>query len=132
ERGQIIHDVLYEFLKLYPEHLPDKPAEKLLGLAREKLGLLLNNTSVRSFWWPKIEKIADGFVRLEQDFRQSRRTIAVEQDGRYEKINDFILTGKTDRVDQTKNGDLIVIDYKTGQIPSWSEVEEGFAPQLLL
>jgi ATP-dependent helicase/nuclease subunit B len=39
---------------------------------------------------------------------------------------------KVDRIDRLKNGSLIVIDYKTGQLPRQGDVALGFSPQLPL
>jgi ATP-dependent helicase/nuclease subunit B len=44
----------------------------------------------------------------------------------------FTLTAKADRIDRRSDGNLEIIDYKTGAPPSRSAVEHGFAPQLPL
>jgi ATP-dependent helicase/nuclease subunit B len=131
QRGQIIHEIFHEFIQLYRENLPDQAEQKLLGLAREKLGPLMDNESVRSFWWPRIENIAQGFINTERALRNKRRTVETEHQGKYE-IPNFTLTGQTDRIDQTTEKDLVIVDYKTGASPSWPDVEAGFSPQLPL
>ena len=44
----------------------------------------------------------------------------------------FTVTAKADRVDETKDGKINIIDYKTGKARSVKEVSKGFAPQLPL
>jgi ATP-dependent helicase/nuclease subunit B len=44
----------------------------------------------------------------------------------------FILTAKADRIDRLAKGGFLLVDYKTGALPSKKEVEAGFAPQLPL
>jgi ATP-dependent helicase/nuclease subunit B len=44
----------------------------------------------------------------------------------------FRLTAVADRVEIQENGDIFLVDYKTGGMPGLSEVRTGFAPQLTL
>ena len=44
----------------------------------------------------------------------------------------FTLTAKADRLDLRRNGEVIVIDYKTGRPPNALDVMLGFSPQLPL
>jgi ATP-dependent helicase/nuclease subunit B len=45
---------------------------------------------------------------------------------------DFTLTATADRIDRTGDGELAIIDYKTGALPQKNELESGYAPQLPL
>lgn len=42
----------------------------------------------------------------------------------------FTITAKADRVDETADGKINIIDYKTGTARSVREIETGYAPQL--
>ena len=44
----------------------------------------------------------------------------------------FTRRGKADRIDRLKAGGLAIIDYKTGGVPSGTQIEKGYAPQLPL
>jgi ATP-dependent helicase/nuclease subunit B len=44
----------------------------------------------------------------------------------------FRLTGRADRIESYAEGDVSILDYKTGTPPSQKQVEQGLAPQLLL
>jgi ATP-dependent helicase/nuclease subunit B len=43
-----------------------------------------------------------------------------------------VLTAKADRIDRIGGGGLVIIDYKTGRLPSKRELETGYSPQLPL
>lgn len=42
----------------------------------------------------------------------------------------FTITAKADRIDETKDGCLNILDYKTGKARSVKEITSGMAPQL--
>ena len=44
----------------------------------------------------------------------------------------FTLTAKADRIDRLAAGGFLLVDYKTGSLPSNRELALGFAPQLPL
>jgi ATP-dependent helicase/nuclease subunit B len=44
----------------------------------------------------------------------------------------FTLTAKADRIDRLAGGGFLLVDYKTGSLPSKKEVKWGYAPQLPL
>ena len=44
----------------------------------------------------------------------------------------FTLTAKADRIDRLIAGGFLLVDYKTGSLPSNKEVNWGYAPQLPL
>jgi ATP-dependent helicase/nuclease subunit B len=44
----------------------------------------------------------------------------------------FEIHGKADRIDRLAAGGLVLVDYKTGGVPSGGDIELGFSPQLPL
>ncbi len=44
----------------------------------------------------------------------------------------FTITAIADRIDRLRGGELVVIDYKTGSLPSTREIEQAVAVQLPL
>lgn len=44
----------------------------------------------------------------------------------------FVLKGRADRLEQDQDGQIRIIDYKTGSVPSERKVKSGSAPQLPL
>jgi ATP-dependent helicase/nuclease subunit B len=135
EKGNFIHSALEQFVRLYPETLPLDAEEQLIELGRKSFGDVMLYPAVWAFWWPRFEKIAKWFVEFERKRRNTYKTLQVEIRGEF-KIRaphaDFTLTGTADRIDQLLDGSLLILDYKTGSIPSKKEVDSGVAPQLAL
>jgi ATP-dependent helicase/nuclease subunit B len=135
ERGQFIHTALDTFVREFPAELPARAVEILLRHGEVAFGDRLAKPEVRAFWWPRFERIAAWFVEQE---RERRRTIAstvteIRGDVRFASAGgEFTLRAKADRLDRLQDGGIVVIDYKTGSVPSGTDVERGFAPQLPL
>ncbi len=135
DRGNFIHQALENFVS---EGIPSNNNEALASLiekGREIFSRTFEDPVVWAFWWPRFKRIAEWFVQHEAKERQNRITSHVEKEGLWH----FILNGRpvqlratADRIDQMKNDKWVIIDYKTGAIPSRREVEAGLAPQLPL
>ncbi|MDR3517164.1 MAG: double-strand break repair protein AddB [Azospirillaceae bacterium] len=136
ERGEFVHQALDQFVRAYPRTLPPDARARLLDLGRAAFDTLLERPEVWAFWWPRFVRIADWFLATEQRRRTAGAVpLATEVSGRLTLAGPggtFLLTGKADRIDRLPDGTLAIIDYKTGQPPSGTEVGLGFAPQLPL
>ncbi|WP_321575867.1 double-strand break repair protein AddB [Sneathiella sp. P13V-1] len=135
DRGTFIHKALEIFTEQYPKDLPEDALEKLLEIGRDVFGDLLNRPAVWAFWWPRFERIAAWFIDFEKDRRLTFKTVAREAKGSMEiaaPYGRFRLTGTADRIDKNGIGEVSIVDYKTGGLPSDKEVEAGVSPQLSL
>lgn len=135
ERGNIIHDALDEFKRLYPDEMPKNAEEKLLEIGRKAFEKRMDNPSVRAFWWPRFERMAKWFVEYETAREGLARTLKTEVPGKMHLDTEkgrFILTAIADRIDGLMDDSLSIIDYKTGSVPSKKDVESGISPQLTL
>ncbi|MDD9901396.1 MAG: double-strand break repair protein AddB [Alphaproteobacteria bacterium] len=136
ERGTFVHKALEDFVRAYPEALPDDAVEKLLQFGRDALDDMRVPDEVAAFWWPRFMRIADGFVEQERAWRQTALPVALERRGKWvfdAKGGLFTLTGTADRIDRAKSdGSYVIIDYKTGAAPTKTEVRNGLSPQLPL
>jgi len=135
ERGTFTHDALDAFIKKYPDELPPNAEEELLKIGRETFKNRMENPAVRAFWWPRFERIAKWFVTFENERRHVSKTLGTEVQGKLEiDTGDgiFTLTAIADRIDRDANDQLMMIDYKTGSVPSQKSVALGFSPQLTL
>ncbi len=133
ERGTILHEALHDFLKAYPDGMPESALGKLLDAGRAAFGAALERPGVAAFWWPRFERVARWFV--ETASQPGVRTVATEVSGRIEidaPAGKFVLRARADRIDRLPGGGLSVIDYKTGGVPRAADVEAGIEPQLPL
>jgi ATP-dependent helicase/nuclease subunit B len=135
ERGQFIHEALDRFIRAWPDALPADALERLLDQGRGAFGDLLARPEVWAFWWPRFERVAAWFVDQERRRRPLIRPQATEVSGGIEfdgRAGLFLLTAKADRIDRLPDGRLAIIDYKTGTLPTASDIALGFSPQLPL
>lgn len=131
--GTIIHGILEQFNNRWPAEFPANAREELLAAGRQTFAE--NNLALerRAFWWPAFEKIVDWLVSTEEEYRLNIRRVNNEVRGEYSwtaPAGKFTVTAKADRVDQTLDGKINIIDYKTGKARTPKEVRAGYAPQL--
>src|SRR5690606_25417524 len=62
DRGIFVHDALEEFVRLYPTSVPDDAERRLIEIGRGALAPHFDRPGVRTFWWPRFERIAAWFV----------------------------------------------------------------------
>lgn len=135
ERGSAVHQALDRFVREYPSELPADSRRHLLDLGREAFGPMLDRPGVRSFWWPRYVRIAEWFLAEETRRRRDIVPLATEVSGAMEidaPAGPFRVTAHADRIDRLPDGQLAIIDYKTGPPPTGPAVERGDAPQLPL
>jgi len=132
DRGTMIHEALERFIKAYPENLPDDAEAKLLAIGQEIFAQDKGDPRVRAFWEAGFSKIASWFVAKDRERREEGIvSVLAEISGKLE-INGLTLTGRADRVEKYRDGSLVLIDYKTGSVPTKKEVKAGLEPQLPL
>jgi ATP-dependent helicase/nuclease subunit B len=136
ERGTFTHDALDEFVRKYPDKMPDNAYDELIKIGKESFATRINNPNVQAFWWPRFERIAKWFVKFEEERREMTRTLGTEVRGKLEIDlgggEFFTLTTIADRIDRKDDDQLAVIDYKTGAVPTQKSVALGYSPQLTL
>lgn len=135
DRGNFIHAALHQFLQAFPHDLPDDAEDKLLAIGHDCFGEALRHPNVHAFWWPRFARIAGWVVETERE----RRALIAQSFGEISgtlqlpaRHGPFTLSGKADRIDRYTDGNLAILDYKTGGLPQVGEVKTGYAPQLAL
>jgi ATP-dependent helicase/nuclease subunit B len=132
DRGNVIHEAVAEFTARFAAGLPEDPEAELIRIGEKAFAPLADYPEARAFWWPRFRRIARWFA---SEFEQPRRTriatINAEIGGRI-TIGDFTLTSRADRIERLADGRFAILDYKTGQVPSDTQVTIGLAPQLTL
>jgi ATP-dependent helicase/nuclease subunit B len=132
DRGTVIHKAIGDFTAKFADGLPADPLAELMALGRDAFAPLNDFPEARTFWWPRFERIARWFIEWEIERRAKVQTVFAEVQGELQVTPDFMLTARADRIELLKDGSFAVLDYKTGQPPSQSQVESGLAPQLTL
>lgn len=133
--GTLIHQSMEHFTKDFPSVLPDKPLETLRQYGREAFAAMLSRPSVACLWWPRFEGMAQWLIEREQERRGHIIQLYSELQGQWEcRVGDaiFTLTTRIDRLEIHRDGSMTLVDYKTGTLPTNTEIEEGLANQLLL
>lgn len=134
--GTIVHAAIDAFLGAHPEGpLPPRAYEVLVEAGRVAFGEKLDRPGIWAFWWPRFLRIARWFVAHEAERRSGIIATWHEVKGSLVlpgPAGAFRLTAKADRLDQLTDRSLLVIDYKTGSLPTVREIHAGYAPQLPL
>jgi len=135
DRGNLIHDAIGDFSKLYREHLPPEPVGELIKFGREHFVPLADYPEAQAFWWPRFLRIARWFVGWDAERRAALAHMDPEIGGSIGiplKAGSFRLIARADRIERRSDGCYAIVDYKTGQARTEKQVRTGLAPQLTL
>jgi len=135
--GTLVHDGLHRFLRAASSQWPTDVGAALRRAMRQALGDADLRHALQAWWAPRIERIADWVAQTEAERRALRQpvTIATEANGAIDLHRPggcFRLSGRADRIERHTDGNLSILDYKTGTPPTQKDVDLGLAPQLLL
>ena len=137
--GNIVHGVFNEFLKQFPLYNQSLDKSFYINFLTQCGKKYINNIGyfpeISVFWESRIIQIYNWFIDKElstKDPIKDRKTEVLGKISFLAGNKNFTLTAVADRIDIMENGNLLIIDYKTGTIPSGKEVEAGFSPQLPL
>jgi ATP-dependent helicase/nuclease subunit B len=124
-KGDAVHKALEEWL-LHDECDPDRLRSRAERLLQD--GAI--HPMLRALWAPRLLEAIDWIAQQERaNQAEGRRPLKAEVTGEV-PLAGVTVHGRVDRIDRLANGDLAIIDYKTGQPPSQKTVTEGFALQL--
>jgi len=135
ELGTAIHAALETFIKDGPFLGPEGRKRLFEGLIAQLQNLRFDS-GILGLKRPLMQSLANRFVEHEEGLRRSGNFKSlVEQKGEagFEIGRGIVkIRGKFDRIDIYDDHSLIVRDYKTGTVPSKTDVAEGRSPQLSL
>ena len=134
--GICVHEALAEFVRCFPRELPADPVGELIAIGRRHFGAVLSRPGAWAFWWPRFERIVHWLVQEET----THRAATIESFGELKGSltlrglpgGSFELTATADRIDRLASGAFLLIDYKTGSLPTKKAIGAGYAPQLPL
>ncbi len=133
--GTLLHEILSRFTEKHPAALDAKALDDLLAIGHQAFASMESFPAARAIWWPRFVRAAKWFVEVERERRNEIAAIHAEVSGTHEfsagKAR-FTLTARADRIETKKDGSVAVLDFKTGNPPTYKEAILGFEPQLLL
>lgn len=137
DRGNALHKSLEDFLLKFGTRLPPEAEAWLLEHALACAHERLNAPLERRFWQERLTRIVPWFVN---QHRERLPDIAATQGETAESWplpnlkceRPFSLKARADRVDLLEAGGMVIIDYKTGAVPSFPDMLKGLEPQLPL
>lgn len=136
DRGQLMHTVMERLAIAWPLHLPPDPLAALMELGRAVFADLMHEPDVEAFWWPRFVMLAPSIIAWEAARRTGITEIGVEmrikRPVRLPDGTDIMLTARADRIERLSDGRLVILDFKTGTIPTPRQIKAGLVPQLLL
>lgn len=134
-RGTAIHAALEDFVKAYPDVVPEGGEAVLDQLYMDALRRAGMDAPGLARERALSREIAVWMVGEEQARRENGRKVHVELQGALTfgaPAGPFTVTAKADRIEAGPGPIGRILDYKTGSPPSPDQVEKGFSPQLTL
>ena len=132
--GSTVHEALERFMRDYSgPDLPDEAWERLLAIGREAFARYGDRPLADMFWNRRFERAARNVWAIEAERRPAIERILTEIAGetRFDgPAGPFALTARADRVELRAGGGLVIVDYKSGNPPSATDVARRTARQL--
>jgi ATP-dependent helicase/nuclease subunit B len=133
--GDILHAGLAAFFADPANFsLPD-PVSRLTNALDAALQASQPREALKSWWSARLARIAAWVVETEQASRAISgppAAISLEHKAEHAIPGGFTLSGIVDRIEATPTGEIRILDYKSGIVPSAKAVAAGTAPQLPL
>jgi ATP-dependent helicase/nuclease subunit B len=135
EHGLVLHAIVAEFAKAHAGELKETSRATLFAIAERHTERLRRDETFVATQWPRMARSLDFYWRWERERRAALASLAVETRGEaLIALSDisFRLSGRADRIETHTDGSLVIVDFKTGGVPSRTEVTSGSNPQLTL
>ncbi len=135
--GTIVHAGVHRFLRQHCIAWPLDADSEMREAFRYALAEIFPRAALAAWWEPRLDRIAGWIAATETKRRadQPLAAIETERSGSLDILRPgrrFTLTARADRIERRIGGQLGILDYKTGRVPSAKDVTEGWAPQLPL
>jgi ATP-dependent helicase/nuclease subunit B len=135
ERGSTVHEALRRYCEAADACGGSECGISLSECCREAFVRIAGEVPMLRLWWPRFIRMAEWFIEHDRELRNTAQRRHFEIPASTSLLiagEEFIITARADRIDVLEQGNLRIIDYKTGELPSYDEVAAGLNPQMAL
>ncbi|HHI81996.1 MAG TPA: hypothetical protein ENJ99_02480, partial [Rhizobiales bacterium] len=135
ERGLVVHAALCRFMKEHKGKIPAGSGGELFDMMCSELDKVVDDPAISAQWRPRFARMAEWFVSHERGRDIAASNVVLENTGHTGIEAGELscqLTARADRIDLLAGTGVRIIDYKTGQMPSFTSTAQNFSAQLLL
>jgi ATP-dependent helicase/nuclease subunit B len=133
EFGIFFHNIMEKFTQNYQQ---GQDHENIIKNIIDKLLAEIALPKIRKkLWQTKLLAMIPDLVLFEQERQKNIAKIFTEQRGQINlalEKRHIIIAAIADRIEITKKGEIYIMDYKTGIIPTKKDIITGKAPQMLI
>ena len=125
EQGSLVHKILENFFNAIPsssdlKKLPEDKLQEEINKHINSAIQLISQSNFKSIEKERLIKIINEYIKLEKN-REYFQVIKTESESKVD-VNGLQFSTRIDRMDQMKDGTNLIIDYKTGQNVSLSQL----------
>ena len=130
--GTATHEAIETYLNNYTKLDKNELIKKLINYGKESFDKYFTDEITKELFFIRFINIAKWFVNEDEKIRSLGYNVYAEQ---VKKIHlqylDFTISAIIDRIEENNNN-INIIDYKTGTVPSNTQVLKGEKPQLII
>jgi ATP-dependent helicase/nuclease subunit B len=132
--GNIVHAGLEGFFSLARDFFAEDAAAELALMLQTAMRKERPRAALQHWWEARLTRIAGWIVEAERARRLTNSPVAIllEKSAKLSIDGGFLLNGRADRIEKRADGSVFIMDYKTGNPPSFKKIQNGTAPQLPL
>ena len=107
----------------------------MLDISENTLSTIILPLYTQKIWRIKLIPIAESFIAFDEMCRGRSKDVYSEKKGEmFLNIagQEIKIIGVADRIEVDEQGQSVVIDYKTGSLPSRKDIDCGLSPQLII
>jgi ATP-dependent helicase/nuclease subunit B len=127
--GTLVHKAIHNFTQMGMSCTAPNAVATLTAIGAQAIESLNPQPATRHFLLQRWDKIS---LWLIEQWRSQPFVACWSEIEGHQALGAFQLTAIADRLELTHEGNLRVIDFKTGMVPSYRDVKQGLAPQLPL
>ena len=134
EFGSFVHKIFEQYSKNYNKSIVDK-VQLMLYISENTLSTIILPLYTQKIWRIKLIPIAESFIAFDEMRRSRSKDVYSEKKGEmFLNIagQEIKIIGVADRIEVDEQGQSVVIDYKTGSLPSRKDIDCGLSPQLII